>query len=150
MDVAYKLGISRQECPEWLIISPKHKLPQSERLAFTPLKRDKDGNFITPNSSNDNSKNSMNSNQENSFRKRAYGQFETQSTSLNRRALVAPMINKQPTAQELALRTNGSSTDNTNGRVRMTKYSANGKSKIIWSDVPDDIFFRRADATRYV
>lgn len=39
VDVSHRLGTPLQECPTWLVLTPKDELPQPERLAFTPPPR---------------------------------------------------------------------------------------------------------------
>ena len=129
VEVAYRLGIDQQACPDWLVAVPKNKLPQPERLAF-PL--------------SEQSKASTNSNGLNSMvtsRKRTHEQTESNSNScsasLNRRALVAP--------EQLSARTNGS----TNGKSRISIVRTGGKSKLIsYDDAPEDILFVCTEATK--
>ena len=124
VEVAYRLGIDQQACPDWLIALPKNKLPQPERLAFP----------LSEQSTNSNGLNSTS-------RKRAHEQSESDSNScsqsLNRRALVAP--------EQLSARTNGSTT---NGKSRISIVRTGGKSKLIsYDDAPEDIMFIRTEAT---
>ena len=39
IEISHRLGIEKQPIPEWLIATPKDKLPQPERLAFPPPPR---------------------------------------------------------------------------------------------------------------
>ena len=39
-DVSYRLGTPKMPKPEWLIATPKDKLPQPERLAFPPTSKE--------------------------------------------------------------------------------------------------------------
>ena len=146
VDVANKLGLPqyRTQCSEWLVPLPKNKLPQPERLAFPLPAKDKEGNFILPKSNDLNSTNT---------RKRTHEQSELEnhhSQTLNRRALVAPVMNKQPTAEQLALRTTNGGTVTTNGRARISIARIGDKNKLIsWTDAPDDLFVS-TEATKYV
>lgn len=130
VEVAYKLGIDQQACPDWLIALPKNKLPQPERLAFPVSEQSK----VSTNNSNGLSAATS--------RKRAHEQSESDSNScsqsLNRRALVAP--------EQLSARTNGSAT---NGKSRISIVRTGGKSKLIsYDDAPEDIMFISTEATK--
>lgn len=127
VEVAYKLGIDQQACPDWLIALPKNKLPQPERLAFPVGDQSK----VSRNNSNGLSTTS---------RKRTHDQSDSNSCSqsLNRRALVAP--------EQLSARTNGSTI---NGKSRVSVVRTDGKSKLItFDDAPEDILFVRTEATK--
>lgn len=44
VDISHRLGTPKMPKPEWLIATPKNKLPHPERLAFPPSK--KEGEFV--------------------------------------------------------------------------------------------------------
>lgn len=124
-----KLGIpeqNEQNCPQWLILPPKNKTPQPERLAF-PVNNLSSSKVSTTNDVYLNSKKAASEKTELDS-----NNHSTQQT-LNRRALAAP--------EQLTLKTNGS----TNGKSRIS--IVDGKL-ISWAEMPDDILFISTEETK--
>lgn len=152
--LADKLDLPKpsKESVEWLILTAKSKLPQPERLVFPLPEKDGEGNFVLPKKANID----LNSTNNPNPRKRPHEQSDSQQPhtlnryTMNRRALVAPVMNKQPTAEQLALalKTNGNESATTNGNTRISIARLGNKSKLIsWTDAPDD-FFVSTEATK--
>ncbi|RWS16296.1 metastasis-associated protein MTA3-like protein [Dinothrombium tinctorium] len=168
VEVSYRLGTPQMPCPEWLIATPKDKIPKPEREAFPPPERGKDGQFIIPRlmETNDDSLPQVKApnwginNLSPSLlpRKRTYeqqnggGHDNMAPVALKRRSLAPPSIMPRP-SQDM-YRTINMSRDALlsplNGRAKVATITRVGgrKQMISWVDAPDDVYFVANETTR--
>jgi metastasis-associated protein MTA len=164
--VSTKLGTPEQECPQWLIATPKEDIPQPERLAFTACERAEDGSFIIPRpvpvepkaevEENHQNKNLWGINNHSSLiRKRPLEQTNGVDAVTagplpsKRRQLAPPGLLANKVNQELyGLSPRGGLSANGRPKVATITRIGGRKQMISWVDAPDDVFFVATDTTK--
>jgi len=164
VDVSHRLGTPLQECPSWLIATPKDELAQPERLAFTPPARGEDGQFIIPRPAkveemdiddvpNHPSRHLLNSSLSPLMKKRSNEQTNGIDGPSSKRRQLAPTGLLNAKSHELyGISGLAKSGMVMNGKPKVATITriAGRKQMISWVDAPDDVFFIATEATRRI